>query len=471
MKPVFNKEKSLLERKLGFKLPEFIWRSGNSLFLNADKQTKLLTYKVVNREDIIVVSNNINNVLANYENKSYEKEIEENLERLKSLETESIQKTIEFISAHPGFKLHPSISGGKDSDVMWHILQKVFTQLNITDYVIDFMNSTNETAQTYLHVKNDFPLDKLRINTPEKGMYDWLKEDKNYYIPTAVSRICCSTYKEGEIKNILNKNENYIIFLGARKAESPDRSEYDWDLNKRMNELYKKTGKEKYKLYLPKNWKRFLPIINWEDKDIWLYILKENLTYNDQYNRGFNRCGCLICPYMSDYSELLVKEFYPLLSKRWDDMLKIHYEVKDVARRLKYSKEEFINQGKWKTGCGKEHELITKKPTAERISELAKIKGCSNEIAAKYFKRTCSCGSKMNAEEVGMFLKFFGRYENSSSINELQSQMSFFQDDTVRQADDRQYLCKSCFCKEMGITTKQYEERLRYFRQSGCTLF
>ena len=55
MKPVFNKEKSLLERKLGFKLPEFIWRSGNSLFLNADKQTKLLTYKVVNREDIIVV--------------------------------------------------------------------------------------------------------------------------------------------------------------------------------------------------------------------------------------------------------------------------------------------------------------------------------------------------------------------------------------------------------------------------------
>ena len=472
MKPVFEKEKSLLERKLCIELPEFIWRDGQNLYLNSSVETKFLTFTVVDRSELLVTSNILNEVLKKYKNKSLIDEIEENEERLNLLEIESIEETKKFILSNPGYELRPSISGGKDSDVMWYILSnKVFRDLEIDDYTIDFMNSTNETAQTYLHVKNDFPKDKLRINNPEKGMYEWLKNDKNYYIPTAVSRICCSTYKEGEIKKVLNKNQNYIIFLGARKDESPNRSEYDWDLNERMNELYRTTGKNKYKLYIPKNWKRFLPILNWTDVDIWLYIIREQIPYNDQYNRGFNRCGCLICPYMSDYAELLVKEFYPSLSKRWDDLLQVHYEVKDVSRRLKYTKHEFINQGKWKTGSGKERELISKKPTAKLITELAELKGCSKEIAANYFKKTCSCGRKLNAEEVGMFLKYFGRYENKENINNLQAQLSFFEEEQPLREDNRTYLCKSCFCKSVGIDSAQYTEKVRYFRQTGCNLF
>ena len=140
MKPVFKEERSLLERKLGFTLPDDIWRNGHSLYLNSDKETKMLTFKVVNREKLIVTSNKINEILENYKNKSYAEEIEENEERLYKLEEESISKTKEFILANPGHKLRPSISGGKDSDVMWFIIQKVFKELNITDYTLDFMN-------------------------------------------------------------------------------------------------------------------------------------------------------------------------------------------------------------------------------------------------------------------------------------------------------------------------------------------
>lgn len=470
MKPVFENEKNLLENKLKIKLPDNIWRSGCNLYLNADKKTKILSFKVVNRTDIVVIQNNINSILLKHINKSYEQEILENNDRLNVLESESISKTIDFIKSNPGFELRPSISGGKDSDVMWHILNKVFNQLNINNYTIDFMNSTNESGQTYLHIKNHFPSDKLKINNPKQGLYDWLKNKKDYYIPTAVSRICCSTYKEGEIKKVLDKNQNYIIFLGCRKSESSNRAQYDWDLNERMNELYKKTGKNKYKLYIPSNWKRFLPILNWTDEDVWFYILREGIKYNNLYNMGFNRVGCLLCCYMSDYSELLVKEYYPFLSKRWDNLLEIHYDKKDVARRLKYSKDEFINQGKWKSGSGKEQALITKKATPKRILELASLKGCSKEIAAKYFNKICSCNKKLNAEEIGMFLKFFGRYENSVSIKSIPTQMTFFEDNTIVE-DDRKFLCKECFCKEMGITKEQYTEQLIFFRQTGCNLF
>lgn len=472
MKPVFKIEKELLERKLNINLPSNIWRNGNNLYLNSAKETKMLTFKVENRTNLIIVTNKIKEIESKYKNKTYKEEIEENKDRLNTLEKESIEKTKEFIVNHKDYNLRPSISGGKDSDVMWHILYtKVFKELNIDDYIIDFMNSTNETAQTYLHIKNDFPKDKLRINNPSKGMYDWLKEDKNYYIPTAVSRICCSTYKEGEIKKVLNKNEKYIIFLGARKDESSNRSEYDWDLNKRMEELYKSTGKNKYKPYLPTNWKRFLPIINWTDVDIWLYMLKNGIIFNKQYEMGFNRCGCIICSYMSDYTELLIKEFYPLLLNRWDNLLDKHYEIKNVEKRLKYTKNEFINQGKWKSGCGKEQEIIMSKPTDEKIALLSELKGCSKDIAKKYFNKQCSCGKKLNAEEVGMYLKYFGRYENSESINTFQAQLSLFDEAKDKTVDSRNYLCKNCFCKTLDIKTNQYEEKVRYFRDTGCNLF
>jgi phosphoadenosine phosphosulfate reductase len=72
----------------------------------------------------------------------------------------------------------------------------------------------------------------------------------------------------------------------------------------------------------PKRWIKFSPIIEWKDEEVWLYILRENLSYNYQYNYGFNRCGCLICPYQTDYIDLLIQENYPNQWNRWVDILK-----------------------------------------------------------------------------------------------------------------------------------------------------
>lgn len=58
---------------------------------------------------------------------------------------------------------------------------------------------------------------------------------------------------------------------------------------------------------------------------------------------------------------------------------------------------------------------------------------------------------KLNPDEVAMFLKLFGRYENKE--------------------DDRSYLCKECLCKLMNITKDEYTEKVKEFRSSGCNLF
>lgn len=450
MKPIFQREREFLEKRLGLSLPNGCWRDGKSILLNADTNTRMLTLKV-DKGVLKVKKNTIETVLKEYKNKTWQEEIDENNDRLNGLFDESVQKTTEFILSHPNHELRPSHSGGKDSDVTWCVLQKVFDNLNITNYTIDFMNSTNETAQTYLHIKEDLPSEHLQINNPPKGWYRWLEEDKNYYLPSVMVRNCCSTYKEGRIKKILDKNKDYIIFLGARKYESAKRQEYDWDLNTRMNELYEKTGKGKYKLNAPQNWKRFLPIVNWTDKDVWLYILREDLKINEQYYMGFNRVGCLLCPYASDYTDLLIQEFYPYQWNRWCEMVEKNYDMWGVEKRLKWTKEEYIQFGKWKQSTSKLYEYITKNPTQERIEIVSEILGISNNMAQRYFKQNCSCGKKLNPDEIAMFLKLNGRYEGVE--------------------DNRTYLCKNCLCEQFSISKDRYSEMVREFRNQGCNLF
>jgi hypothetical protein len=50
-----------------------------------------------------------------------------------------------------------------------------------------------------------------------------------------------------------------------------------------------------------------------------------------------------------------------------------------------------------------------------------------------------------------MFYKLYGRYEGKE--------------------DNRTLLCKKCLCKELGITPKEYAEKVRVFRNQGCNLF
>lgn len=450
MKPIFQLEKDFFEKRTGIKLPNGCWRDGSKIYLNADTETLIVNFKV-DRGQIHIKKNKINEVLDKYENKTWKQEVEENNDRLNMLFDESVEKTKEFILANPNHELRPSHSGGKDSDVMWCVLQKSFEDLGITDYTIDFMNSTNETAQTYLHIKQDLPQDHLQINNPPKGWYQWLAEDKNYYLPSIMVRNCCSTYKEGRVKKVLDKNKDYIMFLGARRQESNKRAEYSWDLNKRMNELYEKTKKDKYKLIVPKNWLRFLPIVEWSDKEVWLYILREDLKINEQYYMGFNRVGCLLCPYASDYTDLIIQEFYPFLWNRWCDMVEKNYDMWNVEKRLKWTKEEYIQFGKWKQSTSKESEYITKNPTIERVKAVAEMKGCSEEIAKKYFKQNCSCGKKLNPDETAMYLKIYGRYEGKD--------------------DNRTYLCKKCVCEQLNWTKDEYGEKVREFRSQGCNLF
>ena len=94
--------------------------------------------------------------------------------------------------------------------------------------------------------------------------------------------------------------------------------------------------------------------------------------------------------------------------------------------------------------------------TAKTINKVWKdfIPEFNVMLAEKYWDKKCDCGKKLNPDEIAMNYKLFGRYEDISA-NE----------------DNRQLYCKECMCKKLGITSKEYSEKVMEFRLQGCELF
>lgn len=451
MKPIFEPERLFLNKKLNINLPTDCWRDSSKIYLDINCKKPIYTFKVNNGEIRIIKDKS--EEFIDYQQIKLSELIQIHKEKLLLLEQNSINKTLEYILNHPDYKFVISHSGGKDSTVTYEIWKYALNILKIKhpeisdklNWEIVFSNTSNETIDTFKYIKQELPKDKLIIINPEIGFYQWIKNVKNYFVPSVYVRNCCSVFKEGQITKFYDKNDKITMVLGLRKYESAKRAKYDYVMDHdfrmsiRGNDL------------IPKNWINFAPIVEWKDEDVWLYLLLKNIKYNNQYNLGFNRCGCLICPYQRDYIDLLIQEYYSSTWSRWAKILEKNYDIYDIKDRLKWSIGEWIN-GKWKTGTSKEQEIIQKTATDARIKELAEIKGISEAMAKKFFNKKCKCGKKMNPTELAMFYKLYGRFEDV-------------------EVDDRELLCKKCLCKNEGMTGKEYQQNVIRFMEFGCNLF
>jgi 3'-phosphoadenosine 5'-phosphosulfate sulfotransferase (PAPS reductase)/FAD synthetase len=451
LKPIFEPERQFFYRKTNILLPKDCWRDGTKIYLDCTCKKPLYKFKVENKK--IKITKNNTELFENYKQKTIETLISVYSPRIDAMITKSIYKTKDFIVSKPNELFMVSHSGGKDSTVVYNIWQKTLEEIKVEneelfnnlEWEINFSNTSNETADTYKYIKKHLPKNKLKILNPKIGFYQWIINIKNYFTPSVMVRNCCSTYKEGQLTANYDKKQNINWIIGVRSSESAKRSKYTYEMS--ADFYINILGKNN----LPSAWVNFAPIVEWTDEEVWLYILRENLPYNNQYNVGFNRCGCLICPYQSDYIDLLIEEYYPNQWKRWLNILEKGFEIYHIASNFKWTLNEWL-QGKWKAGHSKEFEIIYKKPTKENIKILTEIKGISELMAIKYFNKKCKCGKKMNPTELAMFYKTFGRYENIEN-------------------DNRDLLCKKCFCKEQNITTKEYRKLVLKYTDEGCNLF
>lgn len=362
-----------------------------------------------------------------FEIATWEDMTEFNKDRLNELETNSI-KLLQHHGLNTDRRIVDTNSTGKDSEVKTYLAKKA--GLDFTTY---FNCTTLDVADSNIMAKEK----GYEFTYPDKkygGFYQWVKREN--IIPSRLNRACCTYFKEGATINEFDAEEKLLFLFGMRNSESNTRSSYEdvW-----VN----------HKWGVNRDWVGILPIREWTDLDIWLYILREGIEINPKYKKGYDRVGCgIACPNYTKSTWILDEYWYPKMFDRWRKILEEDFISNNKWLIMNCTIEEYIQKA-WTGG------VFRSEPTDGVIREYAQYNNLDINIAVKYFNKYCSNGCLNNRKTpmklkdkatLGMNMKLFGR-----------------------QVD--KFKCKKCLMKELNWTRDQWEDQVDRFKDQGCQLF
>ena len=201
------------------------------------------------------------------------------------------EEAIDFIKKSVGDEtLFLGMSGGKDSIVSADLVRKSgvkyemfysFTGLDAPE-VIRFIRK-NYPECKFLMPRQTF-WRNLSVHTPPSDRLRW----------------CCTSLKKESAWKLPHTKR----MMGIRAEESSRRSNYG-----RINYFEKL------------NHTHYYPIYHWKEWQIWNHIETNNLPYPVLYDLGFDRIGCVICPYHSEVTGMVhakYRKHWPKFFDRWE---------------------------------------------------------------------------------------------------------------------------------------------------------
>lgn len=384
LRPVFPEERLLVEIMLGKAPNEWIdcsiWASNNRYYI--DGKPISMPNSIYQNSDTSVFAARIEEHKAGNSYKAFDRHIalfiKANKRRLDFLKDEAEQ----FITyAAKGFapeQIVASFSGGKDSTVTADLAIKALSNPSLVhifgDTTLEFP-ATTEYAERY---RNAHPEAIFQIaRNDDQGFYEVCDDIGP---PARMMRWCCSMFKTGPITRIINSlygSEQILTFYGIRKTESVSRSKY--------NRIEDSADAVKIKQQTVAS-----PIFFWKDIDIWLYILAEQIDFNDAYRLGYDRVGCWCCPNNTPRAQFLSSIYMPEQSKAWRKFL-----VSFAERIGKPDPEAYVDSGKWKARQGGNG-------LASASDVKIRFTNCTAEDHAKIYRLV----RPFDDELVGMFVPF-----------------------------------------------------------------
>lgn len=318
-------------------------------------------------------------------------------------------------------------STGKDSMVVTHLAEKA--GLNFETY---FNVTTLDVAESNRMARQN-GYKRILPDPQYGGFYQYIQRYE--MIPSRLNRFCCNYFKEMPTISYFPEDEKLLFLFGMRNQESARRSGY--------KDIWKN---EKWG---DRDWVALLPIRQWTEFDVWLYILSEDIEINDKYRYGYDRVGCgIACPNYTKYTWVLDKYWYPSLFSRWRDILRKDFLNNNKWLIMNCTAEEYVTRA-WTGGVYRES------PTEEVVAEFAEHSGLDVQVARKYFNRYCSNGCINKRRQplrikdkttLAMNMKMFGR-----NIDK--------------------FLCKKCLMKRFGWDSDQWDKAVSAFKAQGCQLF
>lgn len=371
IRPVFPEERILVELMLNKNPDELkkssIWASNSRYFV--DGKVHAFSSKIFLETDTDNLINQLeeNKSLVEKNSDAYKifnceikKFIEANKRRLDFIKDEAISFIKHASKNFDQEQIVLSFSGGKDSTATADIVVKALGNPSLTHI---FGDTTLEFPQTYTYAqryRENHPLAEFRISKNSEQIFAKVCEDIGP--PARMMRWCCSMFKTGPITRIMNRkygSKQILTFYGIRKVESTSRSKYS-----RISENTESVKIQKQTVASP--------IFFWKDIDVWLYILGEDIDFNDAYRLGYDRVGCWCCPNNNTRAQFLSRIYMKEKSEQWRNFLI------DFAKKIgKPDAEKYVDTGKWKARQGgnglKSADDVKLKFTACTSEEHAKI--------------------------------------------------------------------------------------------------
>lgn len=264
-----------------------------------------------------------------------EKFIQANVDRYNYITEEAVHFVQQYKNKYAIEDMMVSFSGGKDSTVTSHIVNRALG----TNRVLHVFGDTTLEFPYTLEYKKRFSKNEesqgVRVITAKNREKDFEGLCEVVGPPSRVMRWCCTVFKTGAIQKTISsafKDKNNILsFQGIRHSESVSRSKYERESE--SPKISKQTVAS--------------PIIDWIDYDVWLYILTTKIDFNYAYRLGWTRVGCWCCPNNGGWSEFLAKVHM------YDQYIHWHELLVNFAKQIgKPDPETYVNDGGWKARQG-----------------------------------------------------------------------------------------------------------------------
>lgn len=345
IRPVFPKERLLLgilkenENPLVY-MQCSVWNGSGFYFIDGEKLKLPITeLNQLPMETIKEIKVKYDEYVNSIDNCGFEKYknifVEVNKDRYNQFNEEAVRFIQGYRDKFSIEDIFVSFSGGKDSTVTSHLVRKAMG----TQKILHIFGDTTLEFEKTLEYKERFKKCEenrgILIITAKNVEKDFNELCDVIGPPSRVMRWCCTVFKTGaiskKIEAIYNEKTNILSFQGIRRSESTSRSKYDRESD--SPKIAKQTVAS--------------PIIDWLDFDVWLYILTENIDFNEAYELGFSRVGCWCCPNNGSWSEFLAKVFTFDAAEKWRNQL-----IEFAKKIEKPDPEEYIDSGNWKARQG-----------------------------------------------------------------------------------------------------------------------
>ena len=344
IRPVFPEENMLVSIILGndpfLYQKESMWYGGGTYIIGG-KKVKLSVTEVNKwpieriRQVKDLYDSNADRIDYSYFNTYVDRFVKANSDRYNYITAEAVEFVQSYKDRYEIEDMMVSFSGGKDSTVTSHIVNRAL--------------GTNKVLHVFGDTTLEFPYTleyKKRFNKNEESqgvrVLTAKNREKNFEDlcdivgpPSRVMRWCCTVFKTGAIQKTISSafkdKSNILSFQGIRHNESASRSKYERESE--SPKISKQTVAS--------------PIIDWIDFDVWLYILTTGIDFNEAYRLGWTRVGCWCCPNNGGWSEFLAKVHMYEQYVHW------HNKLIEFAESIgKTDPEDYINSGGWKARQG-----------------------------------------------------------------------------------------------------------------------